>query len=291
MHDDSVLNSDTRLVSPVIGRRLSWAAIIAGVVIALSIQLLLNLLGIGIGASTINPAQGDTSGSGLAIGAGVWFVVSALISLFVGAWAASRSAGISESEDGVLQGFTTWGLTTIATLLLLTSAVGGLIGGSASLLGKAIDAGGHGLSSASPVLSSLASQATGITPAQVQQQAGDLVSDPRFQTVVTSVIRTGEVTPQDRGNLVTLVAQKQNIPQDQASQEVAGWQQQIVQAKQQASATAVEVANKAASGVSHTALLGFFALLLGAIAAMAGGWVGTAPAVLLAHRSLRRATV
>ena len=200
-------------------------------------------------------------------------------------------AGISEHKDGLLQGFTTWGLTTLATLMLLTSAVGGLIGGSASLLGKAMDASGHGLSSASPMLSNLASQATGITPAQVQQQAGDLVSDPRFQTVVSSVIRNGDVTPQDRNNLVELVAQKQNISPEQANQEVTGWQQQLLQAKQQAGATAVDVADKAASGVSRTALLGFFALLLGAIAAMAGGWVGSASVALLVRRPLRPAIV
>lgn len=280
----------TRLVEkpaglPTIGPRLSWGAIIAGVVIALSIQLLLNLLGVGVGASTIDPGQGDTHG-GLAIGAGIWFVVSALLSLLAGGWAASRLARISERQDGLLQGFTTWGLTTIATLMLLTSAVGGLIGGSASLLGKAMDASGQGLSSATPALSALASQATGVTPAQVQQQAGDLVSDPRFQTVVSSIIRTGNVTSQDRSNLVSLVAQKQNISPEQADQEVTGWQQQVVRAKQQASATAIDVASKAAAGVSHIALLAFFALLLGAVAAMAGGWLGTGSNVLLPARSL-----
>lgn len=292
MHDDTAVHPlDRQVAVPVLGRRLSWGAIIAGVVIALSIQLLLNLLGVGIGASTISPAQGDNPGTGLAIGAAVWFVVSALLSLFVGGWATSRLAGTAEHKDGVLQGFTTWGLTTLATLTLLTSAIGGLIGGSASLLGKAMDASGHGLSSAAPALSALASQATGVTPAQVQHEAGNLVADPRFQTVMSSIVRTGNVNPQNRNNLVSLVAQKQNVSQEQASQEVTGWQQQLTQAKQQASATATVVADKAAAGVARTALLGFFALLLGAIAAMAGGWTGAASLPVLAGRPVRHTTV
>lgn len=271
-----VLNrSEARLPAPSSLRRISWGAILAGVAIALSIQVLLNLLGIGIGASTINPGQGDSPGSGLAIGAGIWFVVSALIALFVGGWAAGRLAGIPNRKDGMLHGFTTWSLTTIITLYLLTSAIGGLIGGSASLLGKAASLSGQGASAAAPVLTNLASQATGVTPDEIKQQAGDIVSDPRFQTFVSDVVRNGQASPRDRQNLIQLVAQKQNISQQQANTEIAGWEQRMGQAKQQAQTTATNVTDKAASGVSKTALWSFVALLLGAIAAIFGGAAGS----------------
>ena len=55
----------------VAGRRISWGAVLAGVIIVLIVQLLLSLLGVGIGASTIDPMQGDTPrASTLGIGAG-----------------------------------------------------------------------------------------------------------------------------------------------------------------------------------------------------------------------------
>ena len=38
--------------------RVSWGAVLAGVVVALVTQLILNLLGIGIGAATLDPAAG-----------------------------------------------------------------------------------------------------------------------------------------------------------------------------------------------------------------------------------------
>ena len=37
----------------------SWGGVLAGVVAALVTQLILNLIGIGIGASTLNPTTGD----------------------------------------------------------------------------------------------------------------------------------------------------------------------------------------------------------------------------------------
>lgn len=274
-HSKIVEHSEVPLSPPTRLSHISWGSILAGVAVALSLQLLLNLLGIGIGASTINPGQGDTPGSGLAIGAGIWFALSALISLFCGGWAAGRLSGDPDSRDGMLHGFTTWSLTTILTLAMLTSAVGGLIGGSASLLGKAASVSGQGAAAAAPMLSNLASQATGVTPDDLKQQAGEIASDPRFQSFVTDILRNGQVSPESRNNLVQLVAQKQNIPQQQADAEVTGWQQRLEQAKGQAGAKATEVADKAASGVAKTALWSFFALLLGAVAATLGGRFGS----------------
>ena len=49
---------------PVIGRRISWGAVFAGVIILLIVQFVLSLLGVGIGASSIDPSQqGGTPGS------------------------------------------------------------------------------------------------------------------------------------------------------------------------------------------------------------------------------------
>ena len=54
--------------------RVSWGAVLAGVVVALVTQLILNLLGIGIGAATLDPAAGSAenpSASSFSIGAGL----------------------------------------------------------------------------------------------------------------------------------------------------------------------------------------------------------------------------
>ena len=217
---------------------------------------------------------GDTPGSGLAIGAGIWFAVSALLSLCGGGWAAGRLAGVPNRKEGMLHGFTTWSITSLVTIFLLSSAAGSIIGGSAALLGKAGSVTGQSAGSIAPGVTDLVSQATGITPSDVKQQAGDLVSDPRFQTFVSQSVTQGSVTPEARQSLVDLVAQKQSVSPEQANSEVSAWQQKLLQAKETAKNSAITAADITASGVSKAALWTFAALLLGAIAATIGGLLG-----------------
>jgi hypothetical protein len=114
-------------------RRVSWAAIFAGVVAAVVLQLLLTLLGTGIGAAKIEPLQQADPGKGLGIGAAIWLFVSTLISVYVGARVAGHLAG----RDRTLHGLLTWGTTAILGMMFLTSAAGALFGGAASFLGGA----------------------------------------------------------------------------------------------------------------------------------------------------------
>jgi len=119
------------------GRRVSWGAVFAGLVIGLAIQLLLSLLGVAVGASTIDPGQGDTPGKGIAIGAGIWFLISGLVSAYIGACIAAYLSGAVRKSDRMLHGILAWGVAALVTAFLLTSAVGNLIGGAMKVVGQA----------------------------------------------------------------------------------------------------------------------------------------------------------
>jgi ABC-type multidrug transport system fused ATPase/permease subunit len=110
----------------------SWGAIFAGAVVVLVVQLTLAMLGLGIGLYTMGPGEGPTAALG--IGALIWWVVSAIIALFLGGWVASRLSGIQTRTDGMLHGFVTWGLASLVTVFLMTSTVGAFIGGGMSLI-------------------------------------------------------------------------------------------------------------------------------------------------------------
>src|SRR5437588_11568800 len=113
-------------------QRISWAAIFGGVSLVVAVQLLLSLLGAGIGLGTVNTNLGSTpTASSLGIGAGVWWVVSSCIALGPGGYVAAWLAGIEIRFDGMLHGLITWGIATLLTIYLLTSAIGGIIGGCA----------------------------------------------------------------------------------------------------------------------------------------------------------------
>ena len=151
-----------------IHRRISWGAVFGGVVLALAVQILLSLLGAGVGLGTVNVAAGSTpDASSLGLGAGLWWVVSTMLALFAGGYAAAWLAGNEIRFDGVLHGLVAWGITTILTLYLLGAAIGGLIGGGASAIGGvASAAGGTVKDAAAPV-----ARTFGVSPDMIQQQA------------------------------------------------------------------------------------------------------------------------
>ena len=117
--------------------RISWGAVLAGAIIALATQIVLTLIGVAIGLATVNPANADgPTGTALGAGAAIWFVVSSLISLFLGGYIAARLAG---KVNGWLHGLTTWGTLTLLMLVLLTTAAGQLIGAASGLTNFAVN--------------------------------------------------------------------------------------------------------------------------------------------------------
>lgn len=122
-------------------KRIAWAAVFAGVVLAIVIQLLLNMLGTGIGASTIDPLGGETpTVETLGLSAGLWWIVSSFIALFIGGWMAGHLAGVPRNFDGMIHGLLTWGVATLFLLFLAGTAVGALLGGAFNLIGGGVAA-------------------------------------------------------------------------------------------------------------------------------------------------------
>ena len=112
------------------GFRMSWGAIIAGLVVATVLQVVLGLLGLGIGLAWWD--AGDPVQT-LGIGAGVWAAMSMLIALFIGGATTGRLAGILTTGDGALHGVVVWGLSVIVTVFMVTSGVGVVMGGTMNL--------------------------------------------------------------------------------------------------------------------------------------------------------------
>ncbi|MBI5492661.1 MAG: hypothetical protein HY893_06995 [Deltaproteobacteria bacterium] len=120
-------------IESIVNYRISWGAIFAGTVVALVVQVGLSLLGMGIRA--IQPAAG-----GIGAIAGVWLLLSSIISLFVGGWVATRMSGVLLPVEGILHGLVIWGLSTLVTFYLMTSAFGSLISSAAGALGMGFTA-------------------------------------------------------------------------------------------------------------------------------------------------------
>lgn len=112
--------------------RVSWGAIWAGVFVALFFQLLLGLLGLAIGLTVINIDQ-QINTTGLGIGAGIWMLITTLVSVFLGAFTAGRLAGLSAKYDGLLHGVVTLAFLVVLSLFLTASGISSAITGAFSL--------------------------------------------------------------------------------------------------------------------------------------------------------------
>ncbi|XWW44232.1 YrzE family protein [Fibrella sp. USSR17] len=131
-------------------KRISWSAVFAGVLVAIVSQMLLTLLGLGIGLSTIDPATETNSTAGLGTGSAVWYIISSLLSLFLGGWIAGRLASAPRLFDGIIHGVLTWCLATLLTIYFLTTTVGSLIGGASRLVGGLVRTAGSAVAVAAP---------------------------------------------------------------------------------------------------------------------------------------------
>lgn len=116
-------------------RRVSWGAVFAGLVTTLMVHLILSLLGAAIGFAALDPAREDVT-TGFWTGSAIYMVIAGLIALFCGGWVAARFSGFAGTSEGVIHGFLTWGIATIASVFLLTSAIGGMFGMTTNLLGQ-----------------------------------------------------------------------------------------------------------------------------------------------------------
>ena len=102
-----------------------WGAVLAGVAVGISVQLVLTLLGIASGLSLTRVSTGEAPGTGALIWAGVSMLISALI----GAYVAGRMSGLKRKTDGMLHGVVSWAVTTLLCVMLATSAGGSLLSG------------------------------------------------------------------------------------------------------------------------------------------------------------------
>ncbi len=265
-----------------IHRRVSWGAILGGVVLVVTIQLLLSLLGAGIGLDTVDTNAGTTpTASSLGVGAGAWWIISSVIALAFGGYAAGWMAGVELRWDGLLHGLVTWGISTLLTVWLLTSAIGGIIGGGASALGGLASMAGSGIKSAAQPVA----QAAGVTPDMLQQQAQAYLKpanpDPATMSpqdaqkeVVTQLAtyaRGGPDAAPAKARIVAIMAAQQHISPDQATQQFDQAQARLQTEKARAAQAAKDAADATATAAAHTSFAAFADLLIGAIAAAFGG--------------------
>lgn len=264
-------------------KRIYWSAIVAGALVMLVIVMLLNLLGLGIGLGTIDPATEQQPFSGLGIGALIWWVASNLVAIFIGGYLAGRLAGMPRTFSAVTHGFLSWCVFTLVSAYLLTTTVGSVL----STVGSVV----------SQTVSSLASAVNlDIKPGDQRDQNSNAINISNFseklntsfalgsetdtevsvkeiRSVVSDVFFTGGSLNQNVSRQQVFNTVKQNTDlSDQEAQEVTSSlmnrYQQVQTQIQQVNQTATKITDNASTAAIWT----FVALVIGAIVATIHRW-------------------
>ena len=167
-------------------RRISWGAIFAGISVAIMIQVLLTLLGIGIGAATVNPLQEPNLGEGVALRSLIWFAVTAVFAMYVGGRVAGGKSDCVAKKDRMHHGIFAWAAATILSAAFLASAVTSLLGSAA---GSAA-AGTVTQANATPATQQNATQVNSAGTVTVNEpqlrQAGEVAAERLSQTALAT---------------------------------------------------------------------------------------------------------
>lgn len=282
-------------------KHVSWQAILAGVAITLAVQILLSLLGTAIGMSTIDPLEGESpSAQAFSLGAALWWAVSFFLSLAIGGMVAAEMSGFSDRMDGVLHGLVTWATAMLVGVYLVGQLVGSTLSGIGGLASSTIKGAAHGAAVASidagdangtdkttlnwgeieTEIQGLLAQGAN-NPAQ-QNSDRSAATTPDLIQQVQTFLENDQVTPEQRQELVALIARTGNMSEQEAAQKLDAWEKAYRDANATLNRAAGEVNQKAAvigekgaNALAHVSFWSFITFLLGALAAALGGMAGS----------------
>ena len=211
------------------------------------------------------------------------------IALFIGGWVAGRGANIHARGEGAAHGLVMWGLTTLIGVSMIGVAMSALVGGAVSVGKAALSAGDSaigvaaiGSGDAAKWLGIDTKDAVGPINERLRAEGKPEITLAQLQAttrdVAQTAVRDGKL---DREMVLASVVQHTNLSRADAEQIAGGIQAQVQQtsgqigyrlqaAAQQAQTGALKVGD--ATGKAFWGVFG--ALLMGLIAALAGGAVG-----------------
>ena len=302
--------SSSNLNHSVHGSAVSWGAIFAGAAAAAVLSLILLLLGAGLGLSSVSPwAQKGISAGAFGISTIVWLTVTQILASGMGGYLAGRlrTRWIGVHTDEVYfrdtaHGFLAWGVATLATVALLTSAIGGIVSGAANLAGD-IAGGVASTTAVAGVAASQTSQAdnladkasgqfdyfvdslfrknSGVSTTTVDSQSvGNNSSETNIPTAEVTRIFVNSMDAktlpaEDVTYVGQLIANNTGLTQQEAEKRVTDAFNTIQTKKADAELAAKQAAEKARKATIYATLWLFVSLLIGAFtASLAATWGG-----------------
>jgi hypothetical protein len=285
---------------------IQWGAIVAGLAVGLAVQMLFTLLGLAIGAWSIDLREAQPTG-GIPLATGLWTGVSMLMSAFVGGYVASRLSGSSSRTEGLYHGGVLWGVTSVVFAWLGTTALSFMIGGLFTTVGGGLQMLSQGVGTAVSAVSAKipGTGITNLTAADLRNQIESVLKATEKAELQPSTMKKeidkksararegqsvqkvsdstiGEVRERlvamDRDAAVNIMVNKLGMSEKQA-QEVAqtaiGMVASVKETGKELKEKSMDIGNATMTGVGSAAWWLFVLALLSLGASLTGGALGT----------------
>lgn len=248
------LESDLATMHPLI----SWRSVVAGVLI--SFFTMTGLLGLGMAFGGIG-LDADTSLQSAGIFTGIWFLVSAILSIFAGSYFAARVSKFQTGRIGSAQGLVIAALFLGFFLYQSLSAIGTAGSAAGSFLGKSASMVGQGAQQAAqnPAINNAISDLADNALADL-----NLSTDP--STVATAV--GSRLVRGDTEGAKNYLARQAGITPAEADARIA-------QMKARVDRAVDETKEGASTALRSFGWSLFLLAVLGALASVAGGALGS----------------
>ena len=268
----------------------SWAAVIAGAVIAAALSLALFAGGTGLGFLSVSPWSGEgVSAPAIGIGLIIWMLATQIVAYGIGGYVAGRlrTKWVDVHSDEVYfrdtaHGFLVWALSAVVSAVLLGASIATLASGVAKA-GASVAAG------AGTAATAAAAAGGGDGMAQVRGYFSDALLRPErpdagadrngardeVARIVAMSVARGSMTGEDRDYVVKVVAAQTGMEPAAAQRRVDQAVQNVKQAADDSKQKAKEAADQARKAAAAFALWGFASMLIGAfVASLAATWGG-----------------
>lgn len=275
------------------GSASAWGAIIAGAVVAVSISLVLLILGTGLGFASVSPwPERGISATGFSVAGTIWLIVTQWLSAGVGGYLAGRlrKRWLATHTHEVFfrdtaHGLVTWSVATLVVGTVIVSSASAIIRGGAHAAGGIAGAGAQGaMMNGMPHVGSESDGggATGVydldklfrSAAPTNQDMGaSRGGDGKMEAfhIAVSAASNGSVSAEDKTYLSNLVAAKTGATPEDARMRVDAFIQSVQDASTKAKAAADEARKSAATAALYAALALLIGAFIACVAAVIGG--------------------
>jgi len=270
----------------------SWAAIIAGAVVASALSLALIMLGAGLGLVSVSPwSTNNVSVTTFGVLAAAWFIAVQLFASGVGGYLAGRlrTRWVMVHTDEVYfrdtaHGLLVWALSTIVGAWLLGSAASSVASGVAHLGASAIEAAGAAAGGPAAQVAGQAASSEGnptgyFTDLMFRSDHPDAsgnsaASHAEIGRILATDLLSGTMPAPDKTYVAQVVAARTGLSQADAEKRVTDVFDEAQNAKQKAADAAKSAADAARKTGVYVALWAFISLLVGAFSASYMATVG-----------------